>query len=94
MRVGLQAGARFSASRFTPFPFWTQTMKNKKPNATQIWKHFEDFLVPRLRLSVTDRAKPGGILPILECAIRYFTTAAVPPDHCSTVPGALASLRT
>jgi 5-methylcytosine-specific restriction endonuclease McrA len=31
-------------------------MKNKKPNATQIWKHFEDFLVPRLRLSITDRA--------------------------------------
>ena len=31
-------------------------MKNKKPNATQIWKHFEDFLVPRLHLSITDRA--------------------------------------
>src|SRR5437667_6337090 len=24
----------------------------------------------------------------------YFVTVAVPPDHCSTVPGALASLRT
>src|SRR5713101_858506 len=31
-------------------------MKNKKPNAEQIWKQFEDFLVPRLRLSVIDRA--------------------------------------
>jgi 5-methylcytosine-specific restriction endonuclease McrA len=31
-------------------------MKNKNPNATQVWKHFEDFLVPRLRLSTTDRA--------------------------------------
>jgi hypothetical protein len=33
-----------------------QTMKNKKPNGTQIWKQFEDVLVPRLPLSVTDRA--------------------------------------
>ncbi len=31
-------------------------MKNKKPNAAQIWKQFEDHLVPRLRLSFTDRA--------------------------------------
>jgi hypothetical protein len=31
-------------------------MKNKTPNGTQIWKQFEDFLVPRLPLSVTDRA--------------------------------------
>src|SRR5260370_27557435 len=31
-------------------------MKNKKPNAEHIWKQFEDFLVPRLHLSVIDRA--------------------------------------
>ncbi len=31
-------------------------MKNKKPNAEHIWKQFEDLLVPRLRLSVTERA--------------------------------------
>lgn len=31
-------------------------MKNKIPNGTQIWKDCEDFLVPRLPLSVTDRA--------------------------------------
>jgi hypothetical protein len=31
-------------------------MKNKKPNAEQVWKDFEDLLVPRLRLSVIDRA--------------------------------------
>ncbi len=31
-------------------------MKNKKPNAEQIWKHLEDHLVPRLRLSLTERA--------------------------------------
>jgi 5-methylcytosine-specific restriction endonuclease McrA len=37
-------------------------MKNKKPNATQIWKHFEDFLVPRLRLSITDRAVYSHLL--------------------------------
>jgi len=30
-------------------------MKNKKTNAEQIWKQFEDLLVPRLRLSITDR---------------------------------------
>src|SRR5437660_10747012 len=30
-------------------------MKTKKPNAEQIWKQFEDLLVPRLRLSITDR---------------------------------------
>ena len=31
-------------------------MKNKKPNAALIWKHLDDFLVPRLALSVIDRA--------------------------------------
>ena len=31
-------------------------MKNTKPNAEQVWKHFEDHLVPRLRLSVFERA--------------------------------------
>src|SRR6266478_5360875 len=33
-----------------------RTMKTKKPNAAQIWKQLEDHLVPRLRLSITDRA--------------------------------------
>ena len=31
-------------------------MKNKKSNARLVWKQFEDVLVPRLRLSVIDRA--------------------------------------
>lgn len=31
-------------------------MKTIKPNAEQTWKQFEDILVPRLRLSVNDRA--------------------------------------
>ncbi len=31
-------------------------MKNKKPNAEHIWKQLEDYLVPRLHLSVIDRA--------------------------------------
>jgi len=31
-------------------------MKNKKLNAALIWKQFEDYLVPQLRLSPTDRA--------------------------------------
>ena len=37
-------------------------MKNKKLNAELIWKHFEDFLVPRLRLSITDRAVYSHLL--------------------------------
>ena len=31
-------------------------MKTSKPNALQVWKQVEDVLVPRLRLSVIDRA--------------------------------------
>lgn len=31
-------------------------MKNSRPNALRIWKQLEEHLVPRLRLSVTDRA--------------------------------------
>lgn len=31
-------------------------MKNRRPNALRIWKQVEEHLVPRLRLSVTDRA--------------------------------------
>jgi hypothetical protein len=31
-------------------------MKNKKPNLETLWKQLEDSLVPRLRLSVADRA--------------------------------------
>ena len=30
-------------------------MKNKKINPALVWKQVEDLLVPRLRLSVTDR---------------------------------------
>jgi 5-methylcytosine-specific restriction endonuclease McrA len=37
-------------------------MKSKKPNAAQIWKQFEDLLVPRLRLSVIDRAVYSHLL--------------------------------
>ncbi len=37
-------------------------MKNKKPNTTQIWKQLEDYLVPRLRLSITDRAVYAHLL--------------------------------
>src|SRR6266699_3369050 len=31
-------------------------MKRKKMNVKHLWKQFEDFLFPRFRLSVTDRA--------------------------------------
>jgi hypothetical protein len=37
-------------------------MKNKKPNAEQIWKQFEDIVVPRLRLSIVDRAVYSHLL--------------------------------
>jgi hypothetical protein len=37
-------------------------MKNKKPNATLIWKQLEDLVVPRLRLSVIDRAVYSHLL--------------------------------
>ncbi len=37
-------------------------MKNKKPDAAQIWKQLEDLLVPRLRLSITDRAVYSHLL--------------------------------
>ena len=37
-------------------------MKNNKPNAAQIWKQLEDHLVPRLRLSITDRAVYSHLL--------------------------------
>src|SRR5258708_30011485 len=37
-------------------------MKNKKTNAAQIWKQLEDHLVPRLRLSITDRAVYSHLL--------------------------------
>jgi len=39
-----------------------RTMKTKKPNAAQIWKQLEDLLVPRLRLSITDRAVYSHLL--------------------------------
>ena len=37
-------------------------MPTKKPNAEQVWKQFEDLLVPRLRLSTTDRAVYSHLL--------------------------------
>ena len=38
------------------------TMKNKKPNAEHVWKQLEDFLAPRLRLSVIDRVVYSHLL--------------------------------
>jgi hypothetical protein len=52
----------FSA-RLNPWPFytlqlppWIETMKNKNPNAEEVCKQIEDFVVPRLGLSPIDRA--------------------------------------
>src|SRR5260370_1133960 len=37
-------------------------MKSNKPDAAQIWKQLEDLLVPRLRLSITDRVVYSHLL--------------------------------
>lgn len=37
-------------------------MKNKKPNAEQIWKQFEDLAVPRVPMSMTDRGVYSHLL--------------------------------
>lgn len=37
-------------------------MKNKKPNAAQIWKQFEDLAVPRVPMSMTDRGVYSHLL--------------------------------
>ena len=37
-------------------------MKNAKRDGTRIWKQFEDLLVPRLRLSLVDRAVYSHLL--------------------------------
>jgi hypothetical protein len=37
-------------------------MKNTKPNAEQVWKQFEDIVVPRLRLNIVDRAVYSHLL--------------------------------
>jgi 5-methylcytosine-specific restriction endonuclease McrA len=37
-------------------------MPNKKPNAEHVWKQLEDLVVPRLSLSVTDRAVYSHLL--------------------------------
>ena len=37
-------------------------MKNKKLDATEIWKQFEDIVVPRLRLNIVDRAVYSHLL--------------------------------
>jgi 5-methylcytosine-specific restriction endonuclease McrA len=37
-------------------------MKNEKPNAEQVWKQLDDLLVPRLRLSITERGVYSHLL--------------------------------
>jgi len=60
-------------------------MKNKKLNASRIWKHLEDHLVPRLRLSVTDRAVYSHLLrhSLLEGKLRLrFSIAWLARGAC------------
>lgn len=48
-------------------------MKTKKPNAELVWKQLEDYLAPRLRLSVIERAVYAHLLrqSRLEGKLRY-----------------------
>jgi hypothetical protein len=41
---------------------WTYIMKAKMPNAALVWKQVDDFVVPRLRLSVIERAVYSHLL--------------------------------
>jgi 5-methylcytosine-specific restriction endonuclease McrA len=53
-------------------------MNHKKLNAALLWKHFEDVLVPTLRLSVTDRAVYSHLLrhTLLEGKSRFRCSMA------------------
>src|SRR5260370_42563625 len=47
-----------------------------------------------IRLASRPRCLLTFLLPrLITSLLPYFTIVAVPPDHCSTVPGALASFR-
>src|SRR5258708_38354429 len=54
--------------------------------------------IPILERAIRLASLPRCLLTFLPYLITslllYFTIVAVPPDHCSTVPGALASFRT
>jgi hypothetical protein len=41
---------------------WTNIVKTKMPNAALVWKQVDDFVVPRLRLNVIDRAVYSHLL--------------------------------
>jgi 5-methylcytosine-specific restriction endonuclease McrA len=83
-------------------------MNNKKPNAALVWKHLDDFLVPRLPLNVIDRAvysyllrhsrlegKPRVRFSItwLARGVRISQGAARPSVHRLLDRGALRLLR-
>jgi 5-methylcytosine-specific restriction endonuclease McrA len=45
-----------------PLLVWNKIMTNKKMDGVQIWKQFEDLLIPGLRLSVIERAVYSHLL--------------------------------
>src|SRR5258708_29264094 len=59
---GLTATTHQRKQEAEPFWFETANMKNKKINAVQVWKQLEDLAVPRLHLSVIDRAVYSHLL--------------------------------
>jgi len=71
-------------------------MKNKKTNARLVWKQFEDSLVPRLRLSVIDRAAYSHLLrhSRLEGKLRIrFSLAWLARGMRLSVPSAREAVR-
>lgn len=55
--AGLKPGATYK-----PPHIWNKTMTNKKLDGIDIWKQFEDLLIPGLRLSAMERAVYSHLL--------------------------------
>jgi hypothetical protein len=55
--AGLKPGAYMQ-----PPHDWKKTMTNKKMDGVEVWKQFEDLLIPGLRLSVIERAVYSHLL--------------------------------
>ena len=54
--AGLKPGA-YTDGHGVPCPYeWTKKMKNKVVDGVEVWKQFEDLLIPGLRLSALERA--------------------------------------
>ena len=71
-------------------------MKNKKTNAAVVWKQFEDVMMPRLRLTTSDRAVYAYLLrhSRLEGKLRLrFSIAGVARGACLCIEAVRAAVR-